>query len=161
MARLENIQKDINLLNKIKEAINTFSFRKNIQGYKHFAEKLFFTSINKDKQFSNLLNSSNEKYLKLDEFLLLLNSLEEEKEIILEHLVNRYDYTLVKRNHTILNIDDLKDVLLQLTSQNGQLITAFYEATKDNYLSIKEKEELREKMREAYSFLGILEKALQ
>jgi len=158
---MSKIIKNTFLLDKIKEAIRSFSNRKNVTGYPYFAEKLGFSERRGQDILSKLFSDKTEKYLKVDELIIILDNLEEDRKIILQSLLQRYDYSLVDKYRNLSNLTDFKDVLLKITAKNGDLINSFYDAISDNKLTPKEKKELQEKIKETYSFLGILDKALK
>ncbi len=140
--RLSNIPKNTNFLSTIKLALLEFGKSFNITYSEYFANKLFFTGKNAKVQFLNMFQSNNDKYLKLDEFLIILDTLENtQQKIILDDLCQRYDFICSSKatnNKQTINNENIKDILLKISGTNGKLFTDFLDFNTDKNLDNKE-----------------------
>jgi len=142
-SRLINIQKNETLLNALKFAIRELGIRYNIKGYDYIAQKLFFSSKVGATNLHQILNPFTDKYLKVDELLIILDNLDDDLRYdILNVIANRYDFVVSKKVKDDVNISDFKDLLLNISSNDGKLIDTFIAAIKDNKITSDEKKEI-------------------
>jgi hypothetical protein len=139
MSRLKNILKNLDLLKKIKLAMLEFGNEFNVTPNQYFADKLHFKNLSASVQFSNLFQPHNEKYLKLDEFLIILDNLSSHRKIILDYLCNKYDYVCTpKAYNQTLNTENIRDLLLNISSKQGYLFQNYLNYASDNMLDSQE-----------------------
>ncbi len=139
MSRLSKIPKNQDLISVIKLSILEFNNEHNTTNL-HFASKLHFTSSYASIQFNNLLQPFNEKYLKLDELLLLCDNLGTHSKHILDFLCDRYGYvcSLKASNETDTKNENIKDLLLAIGGSNGSLFSDYLCFNSDYKLDKKE-----------------------
>jgi len=148
MSRLSNIPKNQDFLKALKLATHEFKQEHNVTDL-YFADKLHFKSKNSQIQYNNLLQLFNEKYIKVDELIILLDNLGSHNKIILDHLCNKYGYvcSLKATNETITKSENIKDQLIAIGGSNGTLFSNFIDYNSDNKL---DKTEIKDLMATAY-----------
>jgi len=123
----------------LKQVLNNYSISIGATTNQHFADVLHIKGDNKSSAFSNLINVGTGKYLKTNELLLLLDNTPEHQKPVLDYICNRYGFTCnesAKRLNT--NNDNLKDMLLNITANDGALISDFQISIQDEELTIEE-----------------------
>ncbi len=139
MSRLSKIPKNQELLSVIKLSILEFNNEHRTTNL-HFASKLHFVSANASIQFNNLLQTFNEKYIKVDELLILCDNLGTHSKPILDFICNRYGYVCSLRatNETNTKDENIKDLLLAIGGSNGSLFSDYLCFNSDCKLDEKE-----------------------
>jgi len=143
MSRLSNIPKNLEFLKALKLSTHEFKQEHNVTDL-YFANKLHFKSKNAQIQYNKLLQPFNDKYIKVDELLLLLESLGSHNKIILDFLCDRFGYvcSTKAKDETIIEIESIKDQLLKIGGSNGTLFSNFINYNSDNKLDIDEIDDL-------------------
>ncbi|RLA83630.1 MAG: hypothetical protein DRG78_03850 [Epsilonproteobacteria bacterium] len=150
--------KNEDLLKAINLALFEFSNEFNVTSSKHFSNKLGFKN---SSQFTNMFQLHNEKYIKVDELLKLMDNLGAHNKIILDFLCSRYDYTCsISANESCTN-ETLKDLLLSISGDNGSLINRFKTAISDNNIDDEEKQQLLNESNQIRSLLVEFENQLK
>lgn len=142
MSRLSNIPKDIKLLKIINLALHEFGNEFSVTSSKYFAIKTFFKGLNASAQFTNLLQPHNEKYLKVDELLLILDNLGTHKKIILDELCSRYGYICSSSAPDTNTDNNFEKLFLDVANVNGKISAKYLEAIKDGNIDNEEKKQL-------------------
>ena len=123
--------------------INNFGVEHGVTGSQYFADILSITGHNKNNTFLNLINFNTGKYLKVDELLLILDNAGTHQKILLDYLCSKYNFTCshIARTQTS-STDNIKDLLLSIGAQSGDIFKSFLEYSQDNDLSSQEIKEL-------------------
>ena len=129
--------------------------------FSYISAKLGFTTSGY-KQVKNLL-TADDKFLKLDQLFIILDNLDNDlQKELLDYIANKYNFTLSYKAETKETTpNNIKDLLLSYSTQNGNLISNFFSASLDGHIDEKEKAEL---LKQAYAFrssLILFEKSLE
>lgn len=110
-----------------------------------------------DKQCSKILNPDDTtRFLKADDLLFILDNLDTfHRKIILDYIASKYDFVLSNKANTKneTSLENIKDLLLSFSSQNGLLIDNFFNFSNDNNIDEFEKAELK---KQSYAFRSLL-----
>lgn len=142
MSRLDHLHKDQEFLKAVDLAFLEFSNRYGVTSSKYFAEKLKYNTPN---EFQNHLQPYNNKFLKIDEFFIILTHLGDHRKILLDFICNKYDYICSKKaQYDSKNTDykNIKETLLDIAGSNGSIFNDYVNFTSDNELDKKEIEQL-------------------
>lgn len=151
MRRNDKILKNQDFISTLKFALNEFGNEYNVTANTHFANKLHFST---PSQFINTLLPYENKYLRVDELLIILDNLGQHSKHILDFLCNRYGYVCSNKASTLeLSNDSIKDLLLQVGANNGLLFSNYLESIQDEELDKSEIKKLKSK---AYNLRALL-----
>ena len=159
MARSFQLQKNLDFLKTFKFALHQYELEFNITSNQHMADKLGFKS---SSQFTNLLQSYNEKYIKVDELFLCMDNLGNHTKPILDYMCNKYGYVCTpKATKENNSIDNTKDLLLMIGGANGNLFNEFLHSMQDKKLDLEEIENLLKKSYQTRALLTQFEHDLK
>lgn len=127
----------------LKLSLSNYAVEFGVTAYQYFAEKLHIKGVNNSTSLSNLINPNTGKDLKTRELILLMDNLQEHSKPILDYLCNRYGFVCsASAKSANTSIDNLKDILLDISSSDGLLVSEFLECIKDDELVDYEKKQL-------------------
>ncbi len=155
MTRINNIPRNDDFYKALKLMLNKFATEHGVTTSNYFADVLHISGNNKDNTFLNLLNVGTGKYLKLDEFLVLLDNGGSHKKIVLDYLCQKHNLVC---SHTAItpkskNQESIKDLLLTIGGSAGNIFNTFVEYNQDNKLT---KSELQELIKISYNARALL-----
>ena len=157
--RLLTLPKDMNFIKALKTAMMTFGNEFCVTPSKYISDKLNLTSISHINGCTNQIES---KFLKVDELIIIIQSLQSHSKPMLDYLANLAGYTVsLKANPNDLSIENLKDNLLSLTGDTGLLISTFQTASSDNHIDEDEKLLIRKISNQLRSQLVTIENHLE
>ena len=138
-----DLQKDEDFLNLLKTIMNKQGDKDNINFFTYIAPKMCFPN-NGYAQVKNLFVLHTLKFIKIDQLFIILDNLDHDlQKELLDYIANKYNFTLsYKAEAESSNSENIKDLLLSFTSQNGRLVDKFFESFSDENLSTKELKEL-------------------
>lgn len=152
MTRLINIPEQDDFFQVLRHSLKEYAIESGMlrTGYTYhhfFADKLGIKSQTKNTQFSNLVTPNTGKHLKTIEFIYLLDRIPEHQKPTLDYLCDRYGYICSEMAHPNPKEETLKDMLLNISSHDGFLISEHMEAIKDEEWT---KEEIENQIKISY-----------
>ena len=138
--RLLTLPKDMNCIKAIKTAMMTFSDEYSVTSSKYLSDKINQSSIS---YLNSCLNQFESKFLKVDELIIIIQTLQSHSKPILDYLANLADYTVSKKaDPNNISIENLKDNLISLSADNGLLLSTFQSASSDNLIDEDERQSI-------------------
>ena len=159
MSRLKKIPKNQDLISSIKLATFEFKNEHNVSDL-YFANKLHFQGANAVSQYTNLLQSFNDKYIKVDELLLLLDTLGSHSKIVIDFLSNKYGFVCSQKatnDKQDTKYENIKDLLLNISASHGNVVNEFITANVDLIIDKEECDSLLEKSYQVRALLNQFE----
>ena len=157
-----DLEKDEHFLDLLKTIMTKQGDKHNINFFRYIAPKMCFSN-NGYAQVKTLFVLHTLKFLKLDQLFIILDNLDNDlQKELLDYIANKYNFTLSYKAETKETTpNNIKDLLLSYSTQNGNLISNFFSASLDGHIDEKEKAEL---LKQAYAFrssLILFEKSLE
>lgn len=145
MTRFVNIPEHEDFFKALKLTLNNYSIAHGVTTYQHFAGVLHIKGNNASSTFSNLMNPGTGKDLKCREFITVLDNAPEHQKPTLDWLCNRYDHICTKKAENVTQtsrIENIKEILLNISGANGNLCSDFINFNSDNELTENELNQL-------------------
>ena len=131
------LNKDIGFLKALDFAFLEFESQFGKSATKFFSQKIGFNTSN---QLSNKIQHFSIAHLNIDEVFIILDNLGKHKKIILDYICDKYDYVCSPKakNEQATKYENIKDLLLKVTGNNGCLVNDFTDFNIDDELDKNE-----------------------
>ena len=161
-SRLSLIDEPREILTSLKNAMYEYAFIRKYSYGTYFANLLGFHSRTKESSLANVINADGDKNLTLKEFIFVLDSLDtEQQKKVISSVGARYGFLVSNESRPVVNNEELKDCLLNISAEHGKIISDFLLFNSDNYLDNDEKRELIKSISNTRSSLKSLENQLK
>lgn len=148
----------------IKEAMSQYEEAHGFNPAELIADELGLRGPNKKQQLYNKLNTNSDKYLKLDEFIILLSILQDFSKTPLRALANHFKYR-IEPIGTDAPKGDIINIVLQtniaMEMGLGEFAKEIMQAIEDDELDYDEKVSLRKRVRWFKDILDVLDQRLK
>jgi len=148
----------------IKEAMSQYEEAHGFNPTEMIADELGLRGPNKKQQLYNKLNVNSEKYLKLDEFIIILNILQDFSKTPLRSLANHFKFRIEPIDSPVPKGDIINIVLqtnIAMEVGLGEFAKEVMQAIEDGELDYDEAVSLRKRVREFKEILDALDQRLK
>ena len=140
---MKDLIKDVTFIELINKVMNKQGDLKSINFFSYIAPKIGFDSKGY-AQVKNMLVPYENKFLKLDQFFIILDNLNHElQKELLDYIANKYDFNLSYSATASKSNDSIKDLLLSFSVNNGDIVSSFFDFNSDGCFDKSEKEQLK------------------
>lgn len=151
MSRLDQLLKDEDFLNVLDLAFDKFEEKNpKVDANKFFANLLNYKTVN---EFLNHFQPHSNRYLKVDELIIILANLGESKKYVLDWLCVQYGFLCIPQIKSDQKQENFQEIFMEISYISGELAKYYQEYNKDNKLDSDEKEELNKLL---YNFRTII-----